>query len=252
MTKSPSRPSKKTFPKQSFIDKFRHAVKKDKREWDFRFRHAGYRLLLSYGFYASVKRNVEEKSILLSIIGLYYSQFHLIAALMCVDPYLKFEQLPRFPLDHYRAKRDGLLEFYESHGVDIRRIKYLSHKTVRGYASHIRKKDLISEDFFDSFLETRDLRFQVNYAPAYFGYLKLDKHVNALTQRIRENIDEANKYIFTLNEEYVKTAQKHEMGWHPHDYLESFIGDAIGDDFTQNYLNGEETATVFKILESAI
>jgi hypothetical protein len=42
------------------------------------------------------------------------------------------------------------------------------------------------------------------------------------------------------------------IGRHPHDYIESFIGDAIGDDFTDNYLNREEAQMVFEILRSAL
>jgi len=42
------------------------------------------------------------------------------------------------------------------------------------------------------------------------------------------------------------------MFWTPQDLLESFIGDAIGDDFTDNYLNEQESREVFLTLEKAL
>lgn len=238
--------------KQSFVDKFRRSIKEDRLEWHFRFRHTGYRLLLTYSFYVSAKRNIEEKSILLSVIGLYYSFFHLVAGLMCVDPYLKYEQLPKFPLDHYRAKRDGIEEFMQRKGIDPRKIKYLSHRKVEKYVGTLLKKRIVTYEFSDSFHKSQHLRSMVNYAPAYFGNLSLDRNMEALIKQMRDNIDDANRYIFALDDEFIWTLNRHQFFWAPHDLIESFIGDAIGDDFTDNYLNSSESEEVFKILFDAV
>ena len=238
--------------KQALIDKFRNAVVKDRVEWYFRFRHTGYRLLLSYSFYASAKRNVREKSMLLPIIGLYYCYFHLVAALMCVDVHLKYEQLPRFPHDHYRAKRDGIKDFMEKRGIDPKKTRHLSHRRVREYVEDAGRKRILSEDFVSSFSDAMSLRFSVNYAPAYFGNLEMDKTMASLVEQTQGNLDEANRLVFTLNREYVETLDRHGMFWTPQDLLESFIGDAIGDDFVLNYLNEEESKEVFLILDNAL
>ena len=208
--------------------------------------------MLSYAFHASTKRNIEEKSMLLSIIGLYYSYFHLIAALMCIDPHLKYEQLPRFPLDHYRARRDGIEDFMKNRGINPRQIRYLSHQKVEKYVSSVSRKGILSEDFISAFREAKSLRLSVNYAPAYFGYLGLDELIASLIQKTQDNFDEANRLIFTLNREYIETSEKHGMFWAPQDFLESFIGDAIGDDFAGNYLNEQESREVFLTLEKAL
>ena len=92
---------------QRLVDKLRHDSIHDTTEWQFRFRQSGYRILLSLLFHVSSKRCIEKKETILPCIGIYYSFFHLGLGLMSVSPHKNINNIPNFPLDHFRQKAYG-------------------------------------------------------------------------------------------------------------------------------------------------
>lgn len=228
--------------KQKFLDKFRHSIKENKEEWDFRFRQIGYRVLLSLSFYVSSKRCYQQKTKLLPSVGLYYSFFHLASALMCIHPGLEFEKLPMFPLDDFRKEAYGFKKFTKKRG------RFLSHKTIESFLHRCAQERLISHDTLECFLDSKHLRSVANYAPTYDRPSRFEQMVEELLGRMETCLDEAFSLIVSMNKEYRDTAERHGLPSHIHDYLASFIGDGIGDDFMDSLISDEEAQEVTSIL----
>jgi len=51
-----------------------------------------------------------------------------------------------------------------------------------------------------------------------------------------------------LNKEYLNVAECHKLPINTHDYLASFIGDGIGDDFMDTLVSKEEAQEITNIL----
>jgi len=233
--------------KQEFIDKFRHSVIKDKAEWDFRFRQVGYRVLLSTFFFISSKKCYQQKNKLIPCVGLYYSFFHLALALMCIHPAITLDRLPRFQLDEFRKNAYGFKKFTQRYKMYEKR--FMTHKEIESFLGKCVRERLISADAYESFLDAKHLRWIANYAPTYDRPTRFDEMNSDLINRMEAHLEEFYFLIVKLNQEYMKTAAKHNLlPLHIHDHLASFIGDGIGDDFMECFLSDGEEKEVIDIL----
>lgn len=227
---------------QRLIDKLRHDSIRDTEEWQFRFRQAGYRILLSLLFYVSSKRCFKNKETLLPIIGLYYSFFHLGLGLMSVSPHQNIRNIPNFPLDHFRQKTYGFDKI-----ISIPK-KEIKHSKVEEFIKILMKSKIVSKGFYSHFQELKSLRMEINYRPFYFGYLGIHEILDVTIEKSEEYIKEGCLVIKKLSEEFYDVLSRRGLIRHVHDYLPSFIGNGIMDDFFQNYANDEEESMIINLL----
>lgn len=228
--------------RQKFVDSFRHSVRTNKEEWDFRFRQTGYRILLSVSFFVSSRGCYERENKLVPSVGLYYSFFHLALALMCIHPNMDLRKLPKFPLDEFRKKRYGFEKFTKNGG------RFVTHKGVESFLTRCVQERLISPSTLECFLDAKHLRWIANYAPTYDRPSHFEQMNKDLLSRMEICLEEVFFFIASMNKEYTDTADRYNLSSHVHDYLASFIGDGIGDDFMDGLISDEESQEVIALL----
>jgi hypothetical protein len=163
---------------------------------------------------------------------------------MCIHPETSFERLPKFPLDEFRQNVYGFKRFTRSPQRG-----YRTHKEVESFLSKCVTEKLISLGTFDGFQDAKHLRWVANYAPSYSNPLRFVQMNEDLINRMPTYQEEIFSLIVKLNQEYLQTTDKHDLvPQHIHDYLASFIGDGIGDDFMDTLLSMEEEQEVIEIL----
>jgi len=228
---------------QRLVDRLRHNVIKDTTEWQFRFRQAGYRVLLSLLFYSSSKECFKNRETVLPAIGLYYSFFHLNLGLMAVYPYRKLEETSHFPLDKFRQKAYG---FDRIMNIPQREMR---HRQVDAFVKDLSRKCVLTNEYSTHFDFVKGLRLEVNYRPHYFGDCGIRQNIQAALDDSEQFIEEGCSIIKRLSDCFYETLEKHGKVRHVHDYLPSFIGDGIMDDFLQNYATEKEEKTVISLLD---
>lgn len=236
----PENQIKITLPKR-LIDKLRHCSIHNTKEWQFRFRQAGYRILLSLLFYVSSKRGIERKEVILPGIGIYYSFFHLGLGLMSVYPHIDIKNIPNFPLDKFRQKAYGFTEIYYLPKEETK------HSKVENFIKRLSDSKILSRDFYYHFKDVKLIRMILNYRPPYFGYNRFYEKLSEIIENSEQYIQEGCLVIKKLNEEFWNVLSKKSSA-HVHDYLPAFIGDGIMDDFLENYANEEEENMVTHLL----
>ena len=227
---------------QRLIDKLRHDSIHDTTEWQFRFRQSGYRILLSLLFHVSSKRCIEKKETILPCIGIYYSFFHLGLGLMSVSPHKNINNLPNFPLDHFRQKAYGFDKI-----IDIPKNE-IKHSKVEDFIKMLSQSKIVSEGFYSHFQDVKSLRMEINYRPFYFGYRHIHERLDVTIEQSEQYIQEGCLVIKKLSEEFYDVLDRKGLIRHIHDYLPSFIGDGIMDDFLENYANDEEESMIIGLL----
>lgn len=178
-------------------------------EWDFRVDACARRLLTAICFRENTYK--VTKSVILPIIGFYYSMFHMSLALLSVE---------------YTTEIDVLNKIPHNKLINLIHDKFI-------------KRSIIDRDFFDTLVELRELRSIANYS--FHEIHNLDIELYYPKTEIAFNI--AIKFIKEVhniikNEYHILTS------------MEVIIFDGIGDDILSTYLSKNEIRTVEKYLEN--
>lgn len=207
---------------QNYRDKLVAHIRKDNKlinkiydvdtEWDFRVDTCARRLLTATCFRENAENTYKAtKSVILPIIGFYYSMFHMSLALLSVEYTTKIDVLNKIP--HKKL------------------INLIHDKFI--------KRSIIDREFFETLVELRNLRGIANYS--FHEIYNLDIDLYYPKTEIAFNI--AIKYIKEVhniikNEYHILTS------------MEEIILDGIGDDILSTYLSKNEIKTVEKYLDN--
>lgn len=181
-------------------------------EWDFRVDSCARRLLTAICFRENAENTYKvTKSVILPIIGFYYSMFHMSLALLSVE---------------YTTEIDVLNKIPHNKLINLIHDKFI-------------KRSIIDRDFFDTLVELRELRSIANYS--FHEIHNLDIELYYPKTEIAFNI--AIKFIKEVhniikNEYHILTS------------MEVIIFDGIGDDILSTYLSKNEIRIVEKYLEN--
>jgi len=181
-------------------------------EWDFRVETCARRLLTAVCFRENAENTYKiTKSVILPIIGFYYSMFHMSLALLSVE---------------YTTEIDALNKIAHNKLINLIHDKFI-------------KRSIIEREFFDILVELRELRGIANYS--FYELRNLDIELYYPKTEIAFNM--AIKFI-----KEVHNIIKNE--YHILTTMEVTIFDGIGDDILSTYLSTNEIRTVEKYLEN--
>lgn len=201
-------------------------------EWEARLMRCSRRILSAVVFHEMAQKTlVETDSLLLPIIGYYYTLFHAGIAALCIEHQTSLNELS------HRASQANA----NSPGM--------THKKLRRLVSErLVNTGLLDKTFTARLDELKQMREYVNYSVG--GRLPGDQAISALEPsdlygQVGASLDDVTSLIREISEQIVLD-QKYEV--RGIDRIRVTIGDHFGDDLIQMYVPQESRGIISRAL----
>lgn len=199
-------------------------------EWQARSFLCSKRILTAICFKInSINVFQKNKSVLLPIIGLYYSLFHLGLALLFIEHRTKIEDLR------------GSTENKKNRLNHAKLIKLIKGKLV--------DSNLMTNDFLELIEQVKDIREYANYnfgsfpQDKYGKFLDLQKQFTNLYRQTEKVFDESIQFIHDISDS-ISSETNIDLNFQ----IALDIGDGIGDDIMSTYLSDEDEKMIVEYL----
>ena len=194
-----------------------------RKEWDLRIYKCSKRLLsaVSYKINSNEVYN-QNNSVILPIIGLYYSLFHLSTALLNLD-----------------------------YTTDLSKLEQVRHSTlIKLIKSKLISRKLISFDLYNTLIALKEIREHTNYKfePIFFEFqnknIGLEEYYTELVEEVDLTFSECISFIHALSSKIGLLPDETSISFK----ISTFIGDSFGDDTYETYLSSNDEIKVIDYL----